>query len=119
MGDKDLKQFGVISKPDVTVHHFKRSTMDATQGVSRLHPDWVFLVVATDGVWDVIQPEQCASVLQATLNESEIPNDVHERPTKVGFEIAEVGAQKLVDVAKSVRENNDDVTAIVVSLLVN
>ena len=101
MGDRDLKPFGVTSTPDVTVHKFR----PVQKG------QLTFLVVASDGVWDVLDPVSCADLLEATLDSDQNNGTRHTPGTA-----AKVASQKLADAANSVIANNDDVTAIVVSL---
>ncbi|KAF3669437.1 putative protein phosphatase 2C 72 [Capsicum annuum] len=53
-GDFMLKKYGIISKPDVSYHH--------------ISPNDQFLVLATDGVWDVLSNDQVVSIVCATNN---------------------------------------------------
>ncbi|TMW83635.1 hypothetical protein EJD97_001132 [Solanum chilense] len=53
-GDFMLKNYGIISKPDVCYHH--------------ISPNDQFLVLATDGVWDVLSNDQVVSIVCATNN---------------------------------------------------
>ncbi|KAG5591361.1 hypothetical protein H5410_041875 [Solanum commersonii] len=53
-GDFMLKNYGIISKPDVSYHH--------------ISPNDQFLVLATDGVWDVLSNDQVVSIVCATNN---------------------------------------------------
>lgn len=53
-GDFTLKNYGIISKPDVSYHH--------------ISPNDQFLVLATDGVWDVLSNDQVISIVCATNN---------------------------------------------------
>ncbi|XP_015084687.1 probable protein phosphatase 2C 72 [Solanum pennellii] len=53
-GDFMLKNYGVISKPDVSYHH--------------ISPNDQFLVLATDGVWDVLSNDQVVSIVCAANN---------------------------------------------------
>ncbi|KAH6783849.1 Protein phosphatase 2C family protein [Perilla frutescens var. hirtella] len=54
-GDFVLKNNGIICIPDVTYH--------------RLTPDDTFLVLASDGVWDVLSNEQVMSIVAAAHSE--------------------------------------------------
>ncbi|PIN16846.1 Serine/threonine protein phosphatase [Handroanthus impetiginosus] len=56
-GDFILKKHGIISIPDVSYH--------------RLSPNDEFLVLATDGVWDVLSNEKVMSIVSSTHNEEE------------------------------------------------
>ncbi|XP_059318621.1 probable protein phosphatase 2C 72 [Lycium ferocissimum] len=53
-GDFMLKNYGIISKPDVSYHH--------------ISPHDQFLVLATDGVWDVLSNDQVVSIVCAANN---------------------------------------------------
>ncbi|XP_004245370.1 probable protein phosphatase 2C 72 [Solanum lycopersicum] len=53
-GDFMLKNYGIISKPDVSYHH--------------ISPNDQFLVLATDGVWDVLSNDQVVSIVCAANN---------------------------------------------------
>ena len=105
IGDRDLKPFGVIATPDVSVHTFNPDTGPAGRQT--------LLVVASDGVWDVLSPETCAKMLQETVDD--VQPSVANSSSGPAV-IAKVAAKRLTDAAHSVVKNNDDVTAIVVSL---
>ncbi|OIT38032.1 PREDICTED: probable protein phosphatase 2C 72 [Nicotiana attenuata] len=51
-GDFMLKNYGIISRPDVSYHH--------------LSPNDQFLVLASDGVWDVLSNDQVVSIVCST-----------------------------------------------------
>ncbi|XP_006355321.1 probable protein phosphatase 2C 72 [Solanum tuberosum] len=53
-GDFMLKYLGIISEPDVSYHH--------------ITPNDQFVVLATDGVWDVLSNDQVVSIVCATNN---------------------------------------------------
>ena len=102
VGDADLKQFGVIPTPDVTV--------------TALPSGPSFLVVATDGVWDVVTPEGCCTMLERGMverpaSEAEEGNGT----TTIEGGAAERVAEIIVESACGVQKNNDDVTAVVAS----
>ena len=106
VGDADLRQFGVIPTPDVTV--------------TALPSGPSFLVVATDGVWDVISPEDCCAMMEEALAERQAaPPQEDGEPeggtTAIAGGAAERTAELIVDAACAVEKNNDDVTAVVVS----
>ncbi|KAL8167865.1 hypothetical protein V2J09_009364 [Rumex salicifolius] len=61
-GDLDLKQHGVISTPLVT-HH-------------RLSPQDRFLVLATDGVWDVMSSDEVATTVWGASNQAEAAQEL-------------------------------------------
>ncbi|XP_051137458.1 probable protein phosphatase 2C 61 [Andrographis paniculata] len=56
-GDFMLKQYGVIATPDISYHH--------------LSPDDEFLVIATDGVWDVLTNETVVSIVSSARSQEE------------------------------------------------
>ncbi|XP_043707510.1 probable protein phosphatase 2C 72 [Telopea speciosissima] len=56
-GDFKLKDYGLIAVPDISYHH--RTVNDQ------------FLVLATDGVWDVLSNKQVASIVWMAENEEE------------------------------------------------
>ena len=114
IGDRDLKRFGVIGTPEVTVHRYRRGLEE---------PGLICLVVATDGVWDVLSPEACARMLQEAVDacaskegegdeEMEIACSVPEQYASA----AQSAVERVVDSARGVVKNNDDVTAVVVTL---
>ncbi|XP_009794190.1 putative protein phosphatase 2C 72 [Nicotiana tabacum] len=51
-GDFMLKNYGIISRPDVSYHHLSSNDQ--------------FLVLATDGVWDVLSNDQVVSIVCST-----------------------------------------------------
>ncbi|KAK4353338.1 hypothetical protein RND71_028856 [Anisodus tanguticus] len=53
-GDFMLKDYGIISKPDVSYHH--------------ISPNDQFIVLATDGVWDVLSNDDVVSIVGAANN---------------------------------------------------
>jgi serine/threonine protein phosphatase PrpC len=125
IGDRDLKRFGVIGTPDVTVH---RCETAATGG--RGAGGLLCLVVATDGVWDVLRPGACARMLQQVVDDAEAQHHDNHHGGAGGDAAAEAGTsvtapftnvaqaavERLVSAARGVEKNNDDVTAIVVTL---
>jgi serine/threonine protein phosphatase PrpC len=99
IGDWDLKEFGVIATPDVTVYAFSPEECGR-----------VALVMATDGVWDVLDPDDVCSLLLADHPEVLAASTKADRTAA-----AEVAAGALVSAAFGVVKNNDDVTALVAS----
>jgi serine/threonine protein phosphatase PrpC len=150
IGDLDLKPFGVTAQPDVTVHRY--------DGRGR---GMLFVVLATDGVWDVVDPRRCAALLQHAADDcatggvcggvdaveeggcgeldgagpgeraaceggtgptaADARNAVARNGGDGGRVLhadkAEAAARLLVDSAHAVRKNNDDITAVVATLL--
>ena len=97
IGDWDLKEFGVIATPDVTVYAF-----DLSEGGS------VGLAMATGGVWDVLD---CGDVAALLEENGVLAAAGGAERTKA----AEAAAAALVAAAYGVVKNNDDVTAVVAS----
>lgn len=54
-GDADLKTCGVISEPDITTTVLEESDP--------------FLILATDGLWDVISSQQAVDLVRDTVKE--------------------------------------------------
>lgn len=52
LGDMRLKRHGVVSEPEVTHRHVGRGDL--------------FIILATDGVWDVLSNEEVVSIVCAT-----------------------------------------------------
>ena len=111
IGDFDLKKYGVIGRPDVTTHTFQPTSSQSTVSSDN---DLTFLVVATDGVWDVLPPGECAAELQGVVDD--IAKGVGASDGKSVLSdgaIATMAAQRLVRRCCGVSSNNDDVTAVV------
>jgi len=88
LGDHDLRRYGVTSEPEVTT--FERT------------PATRFLILASDGVWDVIDNQEAANIVaEAVRLWSEDP---------YGF-----AARMLVDAALA-RHSRDNITAVVIDL---
>ncbi|KAK8292164.1 hypothetical protein V6Z11_D06G103100 [Gossypium hirsutum] len=66
-GDFLLKDHGLIAVPDVFYH--------------RLSPNDHFIVLATDGVWDVLNNDQVASIVMEAESEQEAARTVAEAAT--------------------------------------
>jgi serine/threonine protein phosphatase PrpC len=92
MGDADLKACGVTATPEVSVH-------DITE-------DDAFLVVACDGLWDVMTDRQCAKFVRRSLA-AHAEHPLQDRVDSV--------CQALVLSASAVPSNDDDVCAILVA----
>jgi len=141
IGDWDLKEFGVIATPDVSCRthyilllpivpniplyerHFPcargvRSTyLQSTRSqvtVYAFDPEEVgsaALVLATDGVWDVLESDDVFALLSSHGGLVGGASSSDERTAA-----AERAAAELVAAAHGVVKNNDDVTAIVACL---
>ncbi|XP_039043234.1 probable protein phosphatase 2C 72 [Hibiscus syriacus] len=66
-GDFGLKNHGIITVPDVSYHH--------------LTPNDHFIVLASDGVWDVLNNDQVASIVMEAKSEHEAARTVVEAAT--------------------------------------
>jgi len=75
MGDLDLKEFGVTAEPDVTVYELasggESQSEKGDEGGESLEEVegeefTVVLAIASDGIWDVISPRECASMLDSS-----------------------------------------------------
>ncbi|MCO5600825.1 hypothetical protein L7F22_054941 [Adiantum nelumboides] len=69
LGDYCLKNYGVISEPEVTYR--------------RLTKKDEFVVLATDGVWDVLTNEQVVEIVASTPDKSQVARMVVERAARV------------------------------------
>ncbi len=93
------------------------------------------MVVATDGVWDVLRPGACARMLQQVVDDAEAQHrrgsggaaaaEAGSDDDGAGSEhgaaapfatLAQTAVERLVSAARGVEKNNDDVTAVVVTL---
>ncbi|MCO5600613.1 hypothetical protein L7F22_054728 [Adiantum nelumboides] len=73
LGDYCLKNYGVISEPEVTYR--------------RLTKKDEFVVLATDGVWDVLTNEQVVEIVASTPDKSQVARVVVERAARVENQI--------------------------------
>jgi len=62
IGDFDLREYGVVATPDVTVYSFAPPA-DNGQGTAAQQAV-VLLVLATDGVWDVMDADDVTTLLE-------------------------------------------------------
>ncbi|KAH7432057.1 hypothetical protein KP509_07G005900 [Ceratopteris richardii] len=69
LGDYCLKNYGVISEPEVTYR--------------TLTPDDEFVVLATDGVWDVLTNEQVVDIVASTSDRSQVARAIVEAAVNV------------------------------------
>eukprot|EP00501_MAST-03F_sp_TOSAG23-6_P000953 GSMAST32.ASY1.ANO1.989.1 assembled CDS len=137
IGDQDLKRFGVCATPEVTVHSINQIVSSNSSSNNML----LFIVLATDGLWDVISPLKCAALLQeaSDITEASMANlhcgqcddtsnnhatfengeQQYQHSGRIlHAEKAEIAARLIVDSAHAVYKNNDDVTAVVATLMV-
>ena len=63
IGDFDLREYGVVATPDVTVYSFAPPSDGGRPGTAAQQAV-VLLVLATDGVWDVMDANDVTSLLE-------------------------------------------------------
>ena len=81
-GDKEMKKYGVLSTPDIFYHNIEE--------------DDSFVIIASDGVWDVIEEDEIFKLSQEKLSSSDF-------------------SKKIVELAKN-RDTHDNISCIVVKL---
>ena len=84
-GDKEMKKYGVLPTPDL----FYRNICE----------DDLFVVIASDGVWDVVNEDEIFNMAQGKISSEEF-------------------SKKLIELAKE-RETHDNISCIVVKLNTN
>ena len=81
-GDKEMKKYGVLSTPDIFCQDIEE--------------DDLFIIIASDGVWDVIEEDEVLKFAQDKISSNEL-------------------SKKIVDLAKE-RDTHDNISCIVVKL---
>ena len=81
-GDKEMKKYGVLSTPDIFCHN--------------IEDDDLFIVIASDGVWDVVEEDEVFKFSQDKISSSEF-------------------SKKIIQLAKE-RDTHDNISCIVVKL---
>ena len=81
-GDKEMKKYGVLSTPDIFCHNIEE--------------DDLFVVMASDGVWDVVEEDEIFKFAQDKISSSDF-------------------SKKITELAKE-RETHDNISCIVVKL---
>ena len=81
-GDKEMKKYGVLSTPDI----FSKNIED----------DDMFVIIASDGVWDVVEEDEIFKMSQEKISSSDF-------------------SKKIVQLAKE-RDTHDNISCIVVKL---
>ena len=122
IGDFDLRPFGVSAHPDVTVYQLppggggfdegaaaEAAAADGGGGGGQRRA--AVLVLATDGVWDVLDPSAVAALVDRSAHLRDGPGLAGGGA--VAQEAVDCVAEMLVAAAKGVEKNNDDVTAVV------
>ena len=81
-GDKEMKKYGVLSTPDIFCHN--------------IEDDDLFVIIASDGVWDVVEEEEIFKLSQEKISSSDF-------------------AKNIIKLAKD-RDTHDNISCIVVKL---
>ena len=81
-GDKEMKKYGVLSTPDIFYHN--------------IDEDDLFVIIASDGVWDVIEEDEIFKLSQDKISSNDFSN-------------------KIIQLAKE-RDTHDNISCIVVKL---
>ena len=81
-GDKEMKKYGVLSTPDIFYHNIEEEDL--------------FVIIASDGVWDVVEEEEIFKLSQNKISSSEF-------------------SKTIIKLAKE-RETHDNISCIVVKL---
>ena len=81
-GDKEMKKYGVLSTPDI----FSKN----------IEEDDMFVIIASDGVWDVVEEDEIFKLSQEKISSSDF-------------------SKKIVQLAKE-RDTHDNISCIVVKL---
>ena len=81
-GDKEMKKYGVLSTPDIFCHN--------------IEDDDLFVIIASDGVWDVVEEEEILKMSQEKISSSDF-------------------SKKIIQLAKD-RDTHDNISCIVVKL---
>ena len=81
-GDKEMKKYGVLSTPDIYIKNLEK--------------DDIFVVIASDGVWDVVEENEIFKMAQGVISSNDF-------------------SKKIVNLAKE-RDTHDNISCIVVKL---
>ena len=81
-GDKEMKKYGVLSTPDIFIKN--------------VEADDIFVVIASDGVWDVVEENEVLKMSQGGISSNDF-------------------SKKIVNLAKE-RDTHDNISCIVVKL---
>ena len=84
-GDKEMKKYGVLPTPDFFYHN--------------ICEDDLFVIVASDGVWDVVNEDEIFNMAQGKISSEDF-------------------SKKIIELAKE-RETHDNISCIVVKLNTN
>ena len=81
-GDKEMKKYGVLSTPDIYIKNVEK--------------DDLFILIASDGVWDVIEENDILKMTQEGISSNDF-------------------SKKIVNLAKE-RDTHDNISCIVIKL---
>ena len=81
-GDKEMKKYGVLSTPDIFIKNIEE--------------DDIFIVIASDGVWDVVEEDEIFKMAKDKISSNDFSN-------------------KIVNLAKE-RDTHDNISCIVIKL---
>ena len=81
-GDKEMKKYGVLSTPDVYIKN--------------IDEDDIFIVIASDGVWDVVEENEIFQMSKEKISSSDF-------------------SKKIVNLAKE-RDTHDNISCILIKL---
>ena len=81
-GDKEMKKYGVLSTPDIYIKNVEK--------------DDLFIVIASDGVWDVVEENEILKMTQEGISSNDF-------------------SKKIVNLAKE-RDTHDNISCIVIKL---
>ena len=81
-GDKEMKKYGVLSTPDIYIKNIEK--------------DDLFIVIASDGVWDVVEENEILKMSQVGISSNDF-------------------SKKIVNLAKE-RDTHDNISCIVIKL---
>jgi protein phosphatase PTC1 len=81
-GDKEMKKYGVLSTPDIYIKNVEK--------------DDLFIVIASDGVWDVVEENEILKMTQDGISSNDF-------------------SKKIVNLAKE-RDTHDNISCIVIKL---
>ena len=81
-GDKEMKKYGVLSTPDIFCHN--------------IEDDDLFVIIASDGVWDVVEEDEIFKLSQEKISSSDF-------------------SKKITQLAKD-RDTHDNISCMVIKL---
>ncbi|KAL6073111.1 PPM-type phosphatase domain-containing protein, variant 2 [Balamuthia mandrillaris] len=123
LGDKELKSKGVIATPEVHFLHFTSSSADDAKTTTKNEREMTlsFLVLATDGLWDVLSNKDVGQALSTLFIEQQhqqqksFQKEDELDPSIQSYKFVRLAAEMLIKEAYR-RGSSDNITAIVVKL---